>query len=145
MAQTAGIHLWLLLWKAYDTVRKHAEQNIASLGIGLTDFGILELLLHKGPAPVNVIGSRLRLTSGSITAAVDRLERKGLLERRSDPHDRRARVVHLTPAGEKLISCAFADHQAAMERAVAGLTPEERDVAAGLLKKLGLGAQAQLN
>ncbi len=142
---TAGIHLWLVLWKAYDTMRTHAECHIHSLGIGLSDFGILETLLHKGPQPVNTVGGRLRLTSGSITAAVDRLEQKGLVERHSDPNDRRARVVHLTEAGRNLISCAFADHTAAMERAASGLEPEERDEAYRLLKKLGLHAQELLD
>jgi MarR family 2-MHQ and catechol resistance regulon transcriptional repressor len=139
-----GIHLWLILWKAFDAVRKHAEQHIESLGLGLSDFGVLEALLHKGPLPVNTIGSLIRLTSGSITAAVDRMEVKGLVERRNDPGDRRARVVHLTATGRKLISCAFGDHEAAMERATSGLTPSERVDATTLLKKLGLGAQAML-
>jgi DNA-binding MarR family transcriptional regulator len=60
-----------------------------------------------------------------------------MVERRNDPEDRRARVVHLTAAGRKLISCAFADHERAMERAVSGLTTVERGQAAALLKKLG--------
>ena len=141
---SSGIHLWLILWKAFDTLREHARRHIHSLGIGISDFGVLEILLHKGPTPVNTIGSMIRLTSGSITTAVDRLEHKGLVERRNDPADRRARVVHLTPAGRKLISCAFSDHQAAMERATAGLTPAERTQASALLKKLGLSALALL-
>ena len=90
---SAGVHLWLILWKAFDSVREHATRHIHSLGIGLSDFGILEVLLHKGPLPVNTIGTRMRLTSGSITAAVDRLEQKGLVERRHDPTDRRARMA----------------------------------------------------
>ena len=139
--KTSGTHLWLILWKAYDSLRAHAECHIHSLGIGFSDFAVLEALLHKGPMPVNTLGAKVRLTSGSITALVDRLERKELLERRDDPEDRRARMVHLTPAGRKLISCAFADHEAAMERATAGLTPQERAQAAELLKKLGLHAQ----
>ena len=140
--QTSGIHLWLILWKAFDAVRKHAERHIQSLGLGLSDFGLLEALLHKGPLPVNAVGSQIRLTSGSITAAVDRLERKGLVERRNDPGDRRARVVHLTESGRQLISCAFADHEAAMERATSGLSAEERAECEQLLKKLGLQARA---
>lgn len=139
-----GIHLWLVLWKAFDTLREHAQRHIHSLGIGISDFGVLEIVLHKGPTPVNAIGSLIRLTSGSITTAVDRLERKGLVERRNDPGDRRTRVVHLTSAGRKLISCAFADHEAALERATAGLTPAEQAQAIELLKKLGLTAQAML-
>ena len=141
---SGGVHVWLILWKAFDSVREHATRHIHSLGIGLSDFGILEILLHKGPLPVNTIGNRMRLTSGSITAAVDRLEQKGLVERRHDPTDRRARMVHLTETGRKLIDCAFADHEAAMERATSGLTASERAEAIVLLKKLGLRAQALL-
>jgi MarR family 2-MHQ and catechol resistance regulon transcriptional repressor len=142
--ETSGSHLWLVLWKAYDSLRAHAERHIRSLGIGFSDFAVLEVLLHKGPLPVNQIGALVRLTSGSITAAVDRLERKGLVERQDDPGDRRARVVHLTASGRKLIACAFADHEAALDRATAGLEPAERAEAAALLKRLGLRAQALL-
>ena len=138
--QTSGVHLWLILWKAFDSLREHAECHIHSLGLGFSDFGVLEVLLHKGPMPVNTLGGKIRLTSGSITALVDRLEKKGLLERRTDPGDRRTRMVHLTPAGHKLISCAFADHEAAMARATSGLTDAERHQAAELLRKLGLHA-----
>ena len=137
-------HLWLLLWRAYDSVREHADRHIASLGLGFSDFAVMEYLLHKGPSPVNIIGAKIRLSSGSITAAIDRLERKGMVERRDDPADRRARIVHLTAEGRKVIECAFADHEAAMERATSGLTPEERTLAISLLRKLGLTAQSLL-
>lgn len=140
----SGVHLWLILMKAHEAMRQHAERHIHSLGIGFSDFAALEVLLHKGPLPVNEIGRLVRLTSGSMTTAVDRLERKGLVERGHDPADRRARVVHLTDAGRKLISCAFADHEAAMDRAASGLNPGERAQAAALLKKLGLRAEELL-
>jgi len=141
---TSATHLWLILWRAYEALREHAERHIASLGLGFSDFAVLEYLFHKGPSPVNTIGAKVRLTSGSITAAVDRLERKGMVERRKDPVDRRARIVHLTAHGRKVISSAFAAHEAAMERASAGLTPAERKRAAGHLRKLGLTAQSLL-
>lgn len=144
MQAASGTRLWLILWKAFDSLRQHAERHIHSIGLGLSDFGVLEILLHKGPQPVNTIGGMLRLTSGSITAAIDRLERKGLVERSQDERDRRARLVHLTAAGRSLIVCAFADHERAMEQATAGLTARERAEAAWLLKKLGLAAQANL-
>jgi MarR family transcriptional regulator, 2-MHQ and catechol-resistance regulon repressor len=141
---TTGVHLWLILWKAYSALHCHAVRDIRRLSLGFSDFAVLELLLHKGPTPVNAIGNKVKLTSGSITTAVDRLERKRLVERRDDPCDRRARVVHLTEAGKQLISCAFDEHSKAMERAVDGLTPEEREQAAALLKKLGRRAQELL-
>jgi MarR family 2-MHQ and catechol resistance regulon transcriptional repressor len=140
----SATHLWLILWKAYEALRRHAERHIRGLGIGASDFAVLEALLHKGPLPVNTIGGLVNLTSGSITAAVDRLEAKGLVERQNDPSDRRARIVHLTAPGRKLIACAFADHEMALERACAGLTPQERSQAAALLKKLGLYAKSAL-
>lgn len=140
-----GLHLWLVLWKAYDSLRAHAERHIESLGLCLSDFGVLEVLLHKGPMPVNTIGAIIRLTSGSITTAVDRLEKKGLVERRNHPTDRRTRVVHLTAAGSSLISAAFADHVQAMERAASGLSAAERTQAIALVKKLGLRAQEMLD
>src|SRR5690348_470838 len=96
-AATSGIHLWLVLWKAFDALQAHAYQNIRSAGLGLSDFGVLEMLLHKGPLPVNIIGARVGLTSGSISVAIDRLAARRLVERRDDLADRRARVVHLTP------------------------------------------------
>ena len=142
--EATGIHLWLIMWKAYQAVRSHAERHIHSLGLGFSDFAALEVLLHKGPTPVNTIGELVHLSSGSITAAIDRLEQKSLVERCTDPSDRRARVVHLTEAGRKLIECAFRDHAAAMERATIGLTQAERREAITLLKKLGLSAQAKL-
>jgi len=139
--ESTGIHLWLVMWKAYQAIRCHAERHIHSLGLGFSDFAVLEVLLHKGPTPVNTIGERVHLSSGSITAAIDRLEQKGLVERCTDPSDRRARVVHLTETGRKLIECAFRDHAAAMETATSGLTQMERGEAIALLKKLGKSAQ----
>ncbi len=144
MDTSSATHLWLVLWKAHDALREHAEKHIESLGLGFSDFGILEYLFHKGPSPVNTIGAKIHLTSGSITAAVDRLEQKGMVERRSATSDRRARIVHLTPSGQTVITSAFADHEAAMERAVSGLTPAERKRATELLRKLGLSAQSLL-
>ena len=135
-----GAHLWLVLWKAFDALQVHALENIHSLGLGLSDFGTLEVLLHKGPTPVNAIGQKIRLTSGSISIAIDRLEEKGLVERKDDPQDRRARIVHLTAQGRKLIECAFSEHAAAMNRATSGLSGAERTLAIQLLKKLGTKA-----
>jgi MarR family 2-MHQ and catechol resistance regulon transcriptional repressor len=136
----SGVHLWLILWKAFAALQQHALKSIEQLGLGYSDFGVLEVVLHKGPTPVNTIGEKINLTSGSISVAVDRLEERGLVERRLDPADRRARVVHLTAAGRKLIERAFGCHAAAMERAASGLSETERELAIGLLRKLGKAA-----
>jgi MarR family 2-MHQ and catechol resistance regulon transcriptional repressor len=141
---TSGLHLWLVLWKAMHAVEAHALKSIASQPICLSDFAVLEVLLHKGPLPVNVIGRKVLLTSGSITAAVDRLETQGLSERRAHPSDRRARVVHLTAEGKRLIQGVFAEHERDMERAASALSHSERATTIRLLKKLGLDASRTL-
>src|SRR6476646_2061242 len=105
-----GVHVFLVLWKAPHAVEAYAVGSIAGQGIGATDFAVLEALLHKGPLPVNEIGRKVLLTSGSITTAVDRLETKGLVERRAHGSDRRARVVHLTREGKKLITRIYGEH-----------------------------------
>jgi MarR family 2-MHQ and catechol resistance regulon transcriptional repressor len=139
----SGLHLWLILWKAYRALETHSFQSIAGLGIGLSDFAALELLLHKGPQPVNTIGKKIMLTSGSITTTIDRLEAKSLVHRTTSPADQRIRIVELTPEGKKLISCAFTQHREDMEQAAAELTPAERRQLIRLLKKLGLSATSQ--
>ena len=134
---TTGVHVWLILWKAYRSVAAKAAADIGTQGLGMSDFGVLECVLHKGPTPVNAIGPRIGLTSGSISTAVDRLEQRGLVSRRLDAQDARARAVHLTASGRRLIERAFARHREAMEKAAGALDQEERRRLVELLKKLG--------
>jgi len=140
--EARGVHLWLVLWKASHAMEAVAQSSIGSLGLCLSDFAVLEALLHKGPLPVNEIGRKVMLTSGSITTAVDRLARRGLAIRREDEQDRRTRVVHLTPRGGALIRKLFAQHARDIERVTACLTPGEAASAARALRKLGLAAEA---
>jgi MarR family 2-MHQ and catechol resistance regulon transcriptional repressor len=137
----SGVHVFLVLWKAARALGAYAEKSVSGLEMCGSDFAVLEALLHKGPLPVNEIGRKVLLTSGSITVAVDRLETKGLVQRRASGTDRRARIVHLTKEGRKLITRAFAEHAADMERlASASLTRAERETLIGLLKKIGFEA-----
>ena len=141
---SSGVHLWLVLMKAHRSMVRHAEQSIQSLEMCISDFGVLEVLLHKGPQSVGEIGRRVELTSGSITTAIDRLEQRGLVARAAHASDRRARVVHLTPAGKAHITKEFARHKDAMDRAAHGLSKTERGTLVELLKKLGTTAERQL-
>lgn len=139
--KNSGVHLWLVLMKAHRALSRHAMQSIEPSGLGISDFAVLEVLLHKGPQKVNDIGRRVDLTSGSITTAVDRLEKRGLVARGLDDEDRRSRIVRLTPAGRARIGEVFAQHAAALEAASKGLTRAERKSLIALLKKLGTAAE----
>src|SRR5207245_11478471 len=116
-ADVSGTHLWLVMMKAHRALERLATQSIEASEVGLSDFAVMEMLLHKGPQPVNEIGRRVELTSGAITTAVDRLESRGLVTREAHASDRRARIVRLTAAGEKQATRIFAGHKAAMDMA----------------------------
>src|SRR6058998_3561979 len=142
-ADVSGTHLWLVVMKAHRTLQRLATRSIDSSEVGLSDFAVMEMLLHKGPQPVNEIGRRVELTSGAITTAVDRLESRGLVAREAHASDRRARIVRLTAAGEKQAARIFAGHKVAMDLAAGGLSKTERATLIELLKKLGFGAGAR--
>lgn len=131
------MHLWLILMKAFQALFPHAEESVSRTKLGDSDFRVLEVLLHKGSLPVNTIGPKVWLTPGSISVAVDRLVKRGLVSRKDHPDDRRVRQVELTPKGRALISQGFGEHAAAMENVAAVLSKNERLTLLRLLKKLG--------
>jgi len=141
MQDTSGVHVWLVLMKAYHALAARAEESLdlSETGLGDSDFRVLEALLNKGPLPVNTIGPKVWLTPGSISVAVDRLEKKKLVKRRTTA-DRRVRLVELTAKGREQVAKAFEPHAAAMEEATS-LSKEERLKLLELLKKLGKGAE----
>lgn len=137
----SGMHLWLLLWKASRAVEAHSARSIARFDMGVSDFGVLEALLHKGPLTVKQLGEKVLLTSGSMTAAVDRLIKRGLVTRCDDENDRRARIISLTEKGKETISEAFTQHRMAMESAVGNFSQQERVELLPLLRRLGRTAE----
>jgi len=130
-------HLWLVMMKAMRALTRYAAAGIEETGLGLSDFGVLEILLHKGPLPVNTIGPIVDLTPGSISIAVDRLFAKGLVSRVESSEDRRVRIVALTARGKALIDSAFRKHSGQMRKAFAELSPEELRGLEAALKKVG--------
>jgi MarR family 2-MHQ and catechol resistance regulon transcriptional repressor len=135
-------HVWLVMMKAMRALTRYAAADIEDTGLGLSDFGVLELLLHKGPLPVNTIGPIVDLTPGSISIAVDRLVAKGLVSRVESAEDRRVRIVALTPRGKDLIVSAFRKHSGQMKRVFSELSPEELRGLEVMLKKVGKRAAA---
>ena len=135
-------HVWLVMMKAMRALTRYAAAGIEEAGLGLSDFGILEALLHKGPLPVNTIGPIVDLTPGSISIAVDRLFAKGLVSRIESGEDRRVRIVALTPRGKDLIVPAFRRHSGQIRKVFCELRPQELRGLDVALKKVGKRAAA---
>src|ERR1700720_3408518 len=136
--QVDAPRLWLVLSRCPRALNQIAERSIEEAGLCLTDFAALEALLHKGPLTITEIQGKVLLASGSMTAAVHRLEKKGLIIPRPAPSDRRAKVLELTSEGRRIVETAFRRHAAELESAMAVLNPSEKRQLHALLKKLGI-------
>ncbi|QQE74785.1 MarR family transcriptional regulator [Brevibacillus composti] len=135
------LQLLVVLARAYNWVTAQTNRHIRSHGLNPTEFGVLELLFHKGPQPLQQIGEKILISSGNITYVVDKLEKKQLLVRKPCAEDRRVIYAELTEKGEQFLAAIFPSHKEAIAKAVSGLNAEERHQAIQLLKKLGRSAQ----
>lgn len=132
-----GTYIRLIFGKANKAVEQVDRKSIAIAGLNVSDFSILEALLHKGPMPINTVGEKVLLTSGSMTTAANRLESKGLVERVRDPLDGRCFYLHLTSTGLRLIRGAYQRHSENLDKIFKCLEENERAELVRLLKKLG--------
>jgi MarR family transcriptional regulator, 2-MHQ and catechol-resistance regulon repressor len=139
--QEISLKLFLVMNRAFRAMGEHASRQVQASGLNFTDFVILEILLNKGDLPISTIGAKIPLTNGSMTIAIDRLEKKGFVERIAHETDRRTKLVHLTPAGKSAIAPIFEEHAAVIEAATSGLKREEKIKAIELIKKLGKFAE----
>jgi MarR family transcriptional regulator, 2-MHQ and catechol-resistance regulon repressor len=136
-----SLKLLIVLSRANRAVFDRVTEDMRSHGLNPTEFAVLELLYHKGDQPIQHIGKKVLLASGSITYVVDKLEGKELLERKACPKDRRVTHAVITEKGKKLMAEIFPKHKKAIQEIFKGLDSEEKGIMIALLKKLGLHAQ----
>jgi MarR family 2-MHQ and catechol resistance regulon transcriptional repressor len=137
-----AIHTWLIMIKASQAISRYTFQPILAEGLGDSDFRVLDVLLHKGPMPVNAIGPKVDLNPGSVSVAVDRLYKKGLVSRVESERDRRVRTVSLTEKGRRVFVPIFRQHAALLKRAFKDVSPNEQRQMEDVLKRIGRRAEA---
>ncbi|MDX6766186.1 MAG: MarR family transcriptional regulator [Candidatus Methylacidiphilales bacterium] len=140
-ASANGARVFLALWKSWKAVESYDRSSIGATGLGFSDFAVLEVCLHRGPLPVNTIGRKVHLTSGSISTAVDRLEGKKLVRRQESDDDARVTLVELTPKGRLLIERVYREHAQRLDLLSDVLGSDERRQLVRLLTKLGRHAE----
>jgi MarR family transcriptional regulator, 2-MHQ and catechol-resistance regulon repressor len=136
-----AIHTWLLMLKASQSIARYLLPPVLKAGLGDSDFRVLDVLLHKGPMPVNTIGPKVNLNPGSVSVAVDRLYKKGLVSRVENESDRRVRNVSLTEKGRKMFVPLFRQHASFVEHAFQDVSPEEQRQVEDVLKRIGKRAE----
>ncbi|MCO7176558.1 MarR family winged helix-turn-helix transcriptional regulator [Sporolactobacillus kofuensis] len=136
----SSLKLLVVLTRAYQSIRKGIEEDIKEHGLNLTEFGVLELLYHKGDQPIQKIGGKILIASSSTTYVIDQLVKKQLLKRKPSPTDRRITYGSLTAKGQELMEKIFPDHRDAVHALLGGLTTPQKQDLIVKLKELGLFA-----
>lgn len=136
-SRALALKLWTVLSRARSAVAEHSLADIRRHDLTPGEFGALEALYHKGPLLLSELREKILVSSGGTTYLVDRLSERGLAERQPCPEDRRASYAALTADGEELMERIFPSHARTIERAVSGLSDDEKGRAIRLLKKLG--------
>ena len=137
-----ALHAWLILLKAWQSMSRYVFPTLLEEGLGESDFRVLEVLLHKGPMPVNAIGPRVDLNPGSVSVAVDRLFKQGFVSRVESSRDRRIRTVSLTEKGRQMFVPLFRRHTALIQHAFRDVSSEELQQLELILKKIGKRAES---
>lgn len=133
-----SLKLYIVLSRANKAINEVTNQFFQQNGLNPTEFAVLELLYHKGKQPLQQIGNKILLASGSITYVIDKLEKRGYLKRVSCDSDRRVTYAEITDEGTEFMDCLFPEHEQHLHELLSVLTPNEKDTAIDLLKKLGL-------
>jgi MarR family 2-MHQ and catechol resistance regulon transcriptional repressor len=136
-----SLDLFIAMNRAVQWANAHSDRDIKGYGLNRTEFGVLELLYHKGAQPLQQIGGKVLMSSGNITYVVDKLEQKQFVRRKASSEDRRLIYAEITDAGKQLLDEVFPKHAAVIHEAMNGITDEEKRVASQLLKKLGKYAE----
>jgi len=138
-----ALKTYVKLMRAAESVTARIHQHLASKGLTLSQFAVLEALYHLGPLSQGEIGRKILRSSGNITMVIDNLEKNGLARRKRDRSDRRFFIVHLTDSGYQLIANIFPAHARVIAKEFGVLTAAEQDSLASLCKKLGLRGKTE--
>ncbi|HEX5773831.1 MAG TPA: MarR family winged helix-turn-helix transcriptional regulator [Geomobilimonas sp.] len=133
-----SLNSYTKLMRAAESVTSRTSRPMAAAGLTISQFGVLEALLHKGPLCQRDIATKILKSTGNITMVIDNLEKRGLVRRERDSEDRRYLMVHLTDTGSKLIATVFVDVEATIVAEMGSLSETEQEQLGTLCKKLGL-------
>ena len=136
-----AIHTCDVMLKALRAIRHLALPPILKEGLGDSDFRVLDVLLQQGPMPVNALGPKVDLNPGSVSVAVDRLYRQGLVSRVESGSDRRVRTVSLTEKGRRLFVPIFRQNAALIKRAFQDVSPAEQRQMEEVLERIATRAE----
>ena len=101
--ETRALGTYVKLMRAAESITSRVHKHLSSVGLTVSQFGVLEAIFHLGPLSQRDLGRKILRSSGNITMVIDNLEKRSLARRRRDGKDRRFVTVHLTEEGVALM------------------------------------------
>ncbi len=127
---------WHLLVRFSFTQRASLPAFAAELELSPAQCHLLNLIEPGRPVQMGELADALACDRSNVTGLVDRLESRGLLQRRPSAEDRRVKVLSLTPLGARIRAALLERMTAAQPSSLGRLSQEERRALAGLLRRL---------
>ncbi|MBF6611536.1 MAG: MarR family transcriptional regulator [Chloroflexi bacterium] len=116
---------WLYLVRVYDKMQRHLMDHLDNYDLTLAQYDVLALLSQEQGITQQALAQKLLVTKGNVCGLIDRMSAHGLVERRSDPEDRRPNLLHLTAEGERLAKEAVPAYSEFVREHMSGLTPQQ--------------------
>lgn len=138
-----ALNSYTKLMRAAESVTSRTSRVTAGANLTVSQFGVLEVLYHKGPLCQRDIAAKILKSTGNMTLVIDNLEKSGLVRRVRDNEDRRFLTIHLTAAGTELIAKVFVAVEAAVVAEMSIFTDQEQETLGELCKKLGLKGEVK--
>lgn len=138
MKTSLALNCYTKLMRAAESVTARTSRAMLAADLTISQFGVLEALLHKGPLCQRDVAAKILKSTGNITMVVDNLEKRQLVRRERDSQDRRYVTLHLTEAGEALIAKTFEEVESAIVAEMGVLSGGEQKILGELCKRLGL-------
>lgn len=131
-----SLSAWVELMKAFTKIRSRELDLIEANGLTIGQFGVLELLHHRGPQSVGAATKLAMSTPGNMTVVVKNLAKRGLITTRKDDRDKRTVILTITDTGTDLIARMFPEHARRIDSYMGGLDRDEQQTLRQLLRKL---------
>ena len=141
--EVRALDTYIKVLRAAESLSVRVHRHLAESGLTVSQFGVLEALMHLGPLCQRELGQKLLKSSGDVTLVIDNLEKRGLVERRRDRKDRRFVSVHLTDEGHRLIHELFPRHVEAIMAQMSALDPQQQAELGQLCRQLGRNGNRQ--
>lgn len=141
--EATALGTYVKLMRAAESLTGRVHKHLSSVGLTISQFGVLEALYHLGPLSQRDLGQKILRSSGNISLVINNLEKRGLVRRQRNRQDRRFLIVHLTDEGHKLIRKIFPPHAALITSEMSVLNATDQKILGDLCKKVGMGVNSK--